>query len=261
MSERYITTSDELTSVADAIRSKGGTSDKLAYPDGFVTAIGAISGGSTPYDEWLYKAKSIMFSSDYPDANPVVTLPPNVISLGEVFAPNNSNYETITVNFEGKVTSCSYAFCNTLNTKLKEVTLNGDLTSCGNYANMLMRNSALQAVRGTPLDFTACRTKTFAYLSNTILNNLTYIRYKPLCLNWDHRLASSVYDDESMVSIVNAFIAGPYTLMAAQAIIDRLPTIMGTVGDDGAFVLDSSGDTSMETYITSNKGWSVAVAT
>ena len=45
MSERYITTDTELTSVADAIRSKGGTSDKLAYPDGFVSAIGAIETG------------------------------------------------------------------------------------------------------------------------------------------------------------------------------------------------------------------------
>ena len=47
MSERYITTDTELTSVADAIRSKGGTSDKLAYPDGFVDAIGAIETGSS----------------------------------------------------------------------------------------------------------------------------------------------------------------------------------------------------------------------
>lgn len=31
-----------LSSVADAIRSKGGTSDTLIFPDGFVTAISAI---------------------------------------------------------------------------------------------------------------------------------------------------------------------------------------------------------------------------
>lgn len=35
----------DLTSVADAIREKGGTSESLAFPAGFVSAIGDISGG------------------------------------------------------------------------------------------------------------------------------------------------------------------------------------------------------------------------
>ena len=34
-----------LASVADAIRSKGGTSDTLIFPDGFVAAISAIQTG------------------------------------------------------------------------------------------------------------------------------------------------------------------------------------------------------------------------
>lgn len=36
----------DLTSVANAIRTKGGTSAQLAFPSGFVSAIGAISGSS-----------------------------------------------------------------------------------------------------------------------------------------------------------------------------------------------------------------------
>ena len=35
----------DLTSVADAIRSKGGTSEALAFPAGFVSAIEAIEAG------------------------------------------------------------------------------------------------------------------------------------------------------------------------------------------------------------------------
>ena len=35
----------DLSSVADAIRTKGGTSASLSFPDGFVEAIGNISGG------------------------------------------------------------------------------------------------------------------------------------------------------------------------------------------------------------------------
>lgn len=44
----YLTTDTDLTAVADAIRAKGGTSAALEYPDGFVSAIGAISTGITP---------------------------------------------------------------------------------------------------------------------------------------------------------------------------------------------------------------------
>ncbi len=41
----YLTTDVELSQVANAIRTKGGTSAPLAFPTGFVSAIGAISGG------------------------------------------------------------------------------------------------------------------------------------------------------------------------------------------------------------------------
>ena len=45
----YLTNTTDLTKVASAIREKGGTSDPLVYPDGFVTAIQAIqTGGPTP---------------------------------------------------------------------------------------------------------------------------------------------------------------------------------------------------------------------
>ena len=46
----YLTNTTDLTKVASAIRAKGGTSDPLVYPDGFVTAIGNIQtgGGTTP---------------------------------------------------------------------------------------------------------------------------------------------------------------------------------------------------------------------
>lgn len=44
----YLTNTTDMTKVASAIREKGGTSDPLVYPDGFVTAIQAIqTGGGT----------------------------------------------------------------------------------------------------------------------------------------------------------------------------------------------------------------------
>lgn len=41
----------DLTSVANAIRTKGGTSASLAFPSGFVSAVNAISTGGTDYLE------------------------------------------------------------------------------------------------------------------------------------------------------------------------------------------------------------------
>ena len=44
----YLTNTADLTAVADAIRSKGGTAAQLVYPSGFVSAIQAIQTGVTP---------------------------------------------------------------------------------------------------------------------------------------------------------------------------------------------------------------------
>lgn len=42
----YKVTDSELTSIANAIRTKGGTSAQLEFPDDFISAVGAISGVS-----------------------------------------------------------------------------------------------------------------------------------------------------------------------------------------------------------------------
>ena len=44
----YLTNNTDLTKVANAIRAKGGTTEQLIYPDGFVTAIENIPTGGTP---------------------------------------------------------------------------------------------------------------------------------------------------------------------------------------------------------------------
>lgn len=46
----YIATSTELTSVADAIRAKGGTSSSLSFPTGWINAINDISSGPSSSD-------------------------------------------------------------------------------------------------------------------------------------------------------------------------------------------------------------------
>lgn len=45
----YIVSTSTLISIADTIRTKGGTSAQLTYPDGFIDAIDNISGGDEPF--------------------------------------------------------------------------------------------------------------------------------------------------------------------------------------------------------------------
>lgn len=68
----YLTTDTELTSVANAIRTKGGTSAQLTYPAGFVSAIEAIPTGGgvdtvhvtwSPYTTLIYYTSSSMASA------------------------------------------------------------------------------------------------------------------------------------------------------------------------------------------------------
>ena len=45
MPARYTVSSEELTNIANAIRTKGGTNSSLVFPAGFITAINNISTG------------------------------------------------------------------------------------------------------------------------------------------------------------------------------------------------------------------------
>lgn len=72
----YLTTDTELTSVADAIRTKGGTSAALEWPDGFAQAIEDIpSGGGAqtviksvfPNYLWIYSSVTTDGNYSYAD--------------------------------------------------------------------------------------------------------------------------------------------------------------------------------------------------
>ena len=73
-----------LASVAEAIRSKGGTSDALVFPNGFVTAISAIQtgggGGTTPSAKWndvtfIDYDGSVLYSYGLAEAQALTELP------------------------------------------------------------------------------------------------------------------------------------------------------------------------------------------
>ena len=69
----YLTNTADLTAVADAIRAKGGISEPLVYPDGFVSAIQAIeTGGGSGSDELVNSLIDRTISGTY--VNNTVTI-------------------------------------------------------------------------------------------------------------------------------------------------------------------------------------------
>ena len=68
----------DLTSVANAIRTKGGTSGSLAFPAGFVSAIEAISGGGSEN----FAGGSFTPASNTNSATFYVGFNPDIIAVG-----------------------------------------------------------------------------------------------------------------------------------------------------------------------------------
>lgn len=112
----YFTCTDELKSIADAIRTKGGTSASLTYPSGFVTAINnlptkvlglGVIGQDTPFDiqvtaqdysdgNWDgFSSVSINISTPFYDGSCDIINPVSLISfmVRPSGAGNNMTYE------------------------------------------------------------------------------------------------------------------------------------------------------------------------
>jgi surface protein len=106
MADEYIATSADLTAVADAIRSKGGTSSRLVFPDGYVSAVNAITTGGTsesrfsPRDtvtDWQadnFLGVYFTFDSSLPEGHPLRRLNLEL----QATKKNESNY-TVTMGY------------------------------------------------------------------------------------------------------------------------------------------------------------------
>ena len=112
-----------LTSLADAIRAKGGTSDTLTFPGGFVSAVEAIDAGGGG-DDGSFKAVI-----ERTAVNP--TIPSDLTSIGQYafFACK----ELALTSLPAGVTSISdYAFFNCI--PLALTSFPAGVTSIGQYA-------------------------------------------------------------------------------------------------------------------------------
>ena len=165
----------DLTSVANAIRTKGGTSSQLAFPAGFVTAIGNISGGggsATLIEKNISANGTYNASSDSADgySKVVVSVPASAVDTGTKSITANGNnqdvvgYAAVNVNVpntyaagdEGKVVSSGALVAQTAHAEVTQngtidTTLNNSVTVnvAGASTPYLVSYEAITVVSGT----------------------------------------------------------------------------------------------------------------
>lgn len=105
-STRYITNSDDLGDIADAIRQRGATNALLVYPNGFVSAINAIPQTTITTlnvtENGTYTAPSGMAYSPVTVSVPQITeIPGTFMQDGIYTAPSGTAYNPVTVSVGG----------------------------------------------------------------------------------------------------------------------------------------------------------------
>lgn len=96
MANEYAVNASDLTAVADAIRTKGGTSAPLAFPSGFVAAVEAIAagtGGGAP-SGLAYDMGEFVFEEDVNNA----VIPHNLGAVPGYILVWTEDFEGITEN-------------------------------------------------------------------------------------------------------------------------------------------------------------------
>ena len=115
-----------LTSIADGIRAKGGTTDTMSFPDGMVNAIAAIETGSSAYESLA--ANLITSRSTIVGTGMISSILKNATNIDD-YALNKTRIRTITIPSSITIIG-SYAFSN--NPSLATVTFNNsNLKSIG----------------------------------------------------------------------------------------------------------------------------------
>lgn len=99
----YKVSGNDLTAVADAIRTKGGTSSGLSFPDGFVSAIGNIpsGGGATLIQKSITQNGTYDASDDDADGYSEVNVAVPMRSVTGTFTGEESGEMTITIPYSG----------------------------------------------------------------------------------------------------------------------------------------------------------------
>lgn len=238
-----------LVSVADAIREKGGTSESLEFPQGFVNAVGAIEsgGGGTEEIENIIDESGVLDSTDGTATDKVEQLvekaeDENLWYSYSKFLTSMTKWANIQterlprMNLKN-INSLSYVFSEMSNLKRVDFYLNTE--KCTNFSSTFQKCQSLKYIKGIdtakaltvhdmfvncialetieePLDFSSITSGGIKPFTNC--NALKNIRFVPETTKKSTTIPSPVLSDESKDSIINglAYVTTAQTLTVSK---------------------------------------------
>jgi len=269
----------DLTSVANAIRTKGGTSEQMAFPNGFVSAVEAIpAGGGMSFEDYSKLCKALKLEGSVQGLLPSeITIDTENLSYFSV--PLDWNIDsglriltikcTKPIEFVGDSISLSdpgIKITMMRNRGIKKIIFTNDIKLQGQLNSFFQFMYDLEEIYGD-FDFTNVPSWTYGnwFLAAT---KLTRIRIKENTASEVSTLdfsVSSALDNDSLISIANGLgaVESEHTLKLHATPKSRLVQIVGTVTLDPTethhiFTESVSGSVTLQDFITTTKGWTIA---
>lgn len=258
----------DLTSVANAIRAKSGGSSQLAFPAGFVSEIQAIPSGGGYGSEWTSDKLAISFKDSAVDDDILVDARDKVLNAYElvraVKPKSAGNVYSLTVYAS---TLSNTGFLAHSATAFNDVSLWTD----DDYITLglgMFVGSTVTNIGGTPF-----------YIGNNLTSDSYYNAFQRNSKIEDVRFYenssdqtilfywSAALSNATLISLANALKAseGSASLKLHATPKARLVSILGTVESvtRGAetydrFAADANGIVTLQDFITTTKGWTLA---
>lgn len=266
------------------INTKKGGSAPVIEPlsvteNGTYTAPSGVNGYSpvevntpTQIDALLYTSVCPQFAHRYPSTTPVIYCP-LIDDFNRLFYSNwqgsAHNYTDVTVKSDKKVKSIlNICVSETGTNQLKTLTLDMDLSECTNYATWFRNNPYLAEIKGTPWDFTKVNSAQTMFYQNVATNVPDGLKMafkeNSIHVNLSFGAVANLTND-ALVSIANGLRAGANTVTFSSTPKSKLAIIKGNVSQitEGDvtydfFTADDAGDTTLQDFITTTKGWTIA---
>lgn len=164
----YKVTDTQLSSIADAIRTKGGTSSPMSFPDGFVDAIGDISGGTA-----VLESLSVSANGHYTPSAGVDGFNDIVVNVSGGGGGSNDNFLIAVGAMSGSIYDTEASMC-----RERVFADNRSITGVTMTAASWIGSSAFgYAIYLSTAVFPSCETIYYAAFSNCGLASLSF----PVC--------------------------------------------------------------------------------
>ena len=264
-----------LTAVANSIRAKTGQSEVLAFPNGMVSAVSSIKAAPWWLDKmvnapYLFQEVTLPEKCEF-DFSFLLVSESTQVNMTNLFSKAKGVKE-ITVTFPPSKKICIGQMFYAVTT-VEKVVFKGDFDVAQNPGGGILGGlgtfamcSNLKTIESTATfggkEF--LRKETFTYNAFYNCTKLVDVRFTPNSATQDWMFKwSPNLSDVTLVSAANALTVGSYTLTLHATAYARCAQIKGRVDtsvEGGSFIADENGDITLETYITTNKGWSLANA-